>query len=230
MTVSTWSAELQRRDTTTWPAYLTECSGLPGPRANLALVTAVAALATSSTSEALAASGDEYHAMCAAAALGRRADDDDAAAARARALAQDERWRVREGVVLGLQLLGDASPASLAALVAAWVADPDPLVQRAAVAAICEPRLLRTPDASTLAIDTCLHATENLTALSADERRSADARVLRQALGYCWSVAVAASPALGLPVFRELDVSDPDVAWIVDQNRRKKRLSALLSA
>lgn len=88
-----------------WPAFLSEHSGLPGPRANLALVDAVAALASQATIDALLESGDEYLVMCAAAALGWRGDD-PAAAARARALASDERWRVREGVAIGL-LLGD---------------------------------------------------------------------------------------------------------------------------
>ncbi|WP_199176401.1 hypothetical protein [Actinomyces qiguomingii] len=37
------------------------------------------------------------------------------------------------------------------------------------------------------------------------------------------SVAVASDPQEGLAAFNALDVGDPDVAWIVTQNRRKKR-------
>jgi hypothetical protein len=52
---------------------------------------------------------------------------------------------------------------------------------------------------------------------------------LRQALGYCWSVAVAADPATGLPRFRTLAAADdPDVAWIVRENSRKARLANVL--
>ena len=54
-------------------------------------------------------------------------------------------------------------------------------------------------------------------------------RTLRQALGYCWSVAVAADPEHGLPRFLALSASpDPDVAWVVRENRRKARLARLL--
>jgi hypothetical protein len=54
-------------------------------------------------------------------------------------------------------------------------------------------------------------------------------RTLRQALGYAWSVAVAADPEPGLTAFTALrDDPDPDVAWVVRENLRKKRLQRLL--
>ena len=208
-----------------WAAYLNENSGLPGPRANVPLVIAAALGANDEVINALLADSGEYPVMCAAAALARRAltpADEE----RTRALAVDQRWRVREGVAIGLQLLGDESPDALLPIILAWADDPHPLVERAAIAAICEPRLLRDPRAAAAAIDACSRATRNL--VSTQERTTPDARTLRQALGYCWSVAVAADPEAGLPRFRELDVADPDIAWIVDQNIKKKRLSKLL--
>jgi len=52
---------------------------------------------------------------------------------------------------------------------------------------------------------------------------------LRQALGYCWSVAVAADLGGGLPNFRALQQhGDPDVQWIVRENTKKSRLARLL--
>jgi hypothetical protein len=54
---------------------------------------------------------------------------------------------------------------------------------------------------------------------------------MRQALGYGWSVVVAALPAEGLPAFHRLEASDdPDVAWVVRENRRKARLKRLLAS
>lgn len=54
-------------------------------------------------------------------------------------------------------------------------------------------------------------------------------RSLRQALGYCWSVAVAADPVAGMPRFLALgDSTDRDVAWIVRENGKKARLARLL--
>jgi hypothetical protein len=53
-------------------------------------------------------------------------------------------------------------------------------------------------------------------------------RVLRKALGCCWSVAVAALPEEGLPRFERLERStDPDVLWIVRENLKKARLARL---
>ena len=107
--------------------------------------------------------------------------------------------------------------------------DPRPLVRRAAAAAVCEPRLLRTAPAAACAIEVCSRATEGLAGLPSDGRRDSGARALRQALGYCWSVAVAADPAAGLPRFLSLAASaDHDVAWIVRENGKKARLAPLL--
>jgi hypothetical protein len=150
-------------------------------------------------------------------------------AERLRSLASDQRWRVREGAAMALQRLGDADLPRLWELAAAWAADEDPLVQRAAVAGVCEPRLLRSPDGARLAVDLCATATTALAARPPTERRATDVRVLRQALGYCWSVAVAADPAAGLPRFAALGSDrDPDVAWIVRENHRKARLIRVL--
>lgn len=221
------AAELQRLERSAWPTYVTQHSGLPGPRANLALVEAAATLADPLTIDELMRGGDEYPLMCAAAALGLRADQTEFAS-RAHALASNDLWRVREGVAIGLQLLGDADPAALRSLVRRWSDDPDPLVVRAAVAAICEPRLLRTSEAAASAVEACRRATQHLAELPAERRAHSDVRTLRRALGYCWSVAIAADPAPGLTAFRELDTADADIAWVVKQNRQKKRLAALL--
>lgn len=222
-----WRAELTVLEPSEWPRYVTERSGLPGPRANLALVEVVANLADAAAIQALLSDGGEYPTMCAAAALGRRADE-TTHEAEARVVARDERWRVREGVAIGLQLLGARMPTALASVVGRWIVDPDPLVQRAAIAAICEPRLLRTPEAAALAVAACVRATRTLAETPSAQRRRTDIRTLRQALGYCWSVAIAADPEPGLLAFRSLDTADPDVDWVVKENRRKKRLAVLL--
>ena len=221
-----WDDELAELAPTQWPAFLTEHSGLPGPRANLRLVAAAARMAEDATVELLAGSTDEYLLTCAAAALGRRADD-AGARRRARALASCGLWRVRLGVEQGLQMLGDKDPEALRSVVEAWVQDADPLVKRAAVAAICEPRLLRSPESAVVAVSVCAAATRALPDMPIASKKSPGVRALRQALGYCWSVAVAADPEPGFAAFRALDASDPDVAWIVRENRKKKRLARL---
>jgi len=225
-TTADWSARLRSLAPAAWPAAVEADSGLPGPRANLALVEACARSADAAAIAALLESGGEFATMCAAAAIARHAGD-PAQAERARTLAADDRWRVREGVVIGLQYWGDAAPAEFRELATQWVASPDPLVQRAAVAAVCEPRLLREREAASAALAVCAAATASLAELPAARRRDSDVRTLRQALGYGWSVAIAADPGDGLPLFDALDVTDPDIAWIVRENLRKKRLQAV---
>jgi hypothetical protein len=130
---------------------------------------------------------------------------------------------------MALQRLGDADLRRTVELVTDWAGNEDPLVQRAAVAGICEPRLLRTPEAASVAVAACERCTTSLAARPVQERRDPGVRTLRQGLGYCWSVAVAADPGAGLPRFLALESSsDPDVGWIVRENRRKARLARLL--
>jgi hypothetical protein len=211
-----------------WPAYLGEHSGLPGPRANLELANAVADAGGDAVFDTLIATGDEYLVLCGVIGLGRRLAEGSDVVARLKEHAADPRWRLREGVAMALQRLGDADPARLRRIASAWAKDGDPLVQRAAVAAVCEPRLLRTPESRGHALDLCQAVTDSLRARPASGR-GAEVRVLRQALGYCWSVAVAADPAAGLPRFTVLSgLDDADVRWIAAENRKKARLSALL--
>ena len=141
--------------------------------------------------------------------------------------ARDGRWRVREGVAHGIQRLAERDPMGFSEALDAWRDEDDPLVQRARAAAVCEPPLLRDPTLAALALEVCAEATAVLRATA--DRRSEGVRVLRQALGWCWSVAVAADPAHGLEAFRELEADpDPDVRWIARTNRTKARLARLL--
>lgn len=214
--------------------YLDEHSGLPGPRANLTLVDAFADVAPEEIIWQLSGSPDEFRRLCAAAALGRlflERPGDETVLARLTELAADDNWRVREGVAMALQRVGDASPELLLTLVERFLGGP-PRVVRAAVAGICEPRLLRAPEMADAALTTCLTATDRLQGVPFEQRRNKDARTLRQALGYCWSVAIAAAPVRGLELWAELEsraATDADLAWIVNENRVKARLQRLLT-
>ena len=206
-------------------------SGLPGPRGNIELAQAVADEGDLGRFDEFIASGDEYLTVCGVVGLGRLLGErtDRNLVARLHLHATDARWRVREAVAMALQRLGDADLPRLLDLVSDWTHDSDPLVRRAAAAGICEPRLLRTDKARRCALTACAQTTESLLGLSDAERRAADVRVLRQALGYCWSVAIAADPATGLPLFTALtDSDDRDVRWIVKENSKKARLARLL--
>lgn len=211
---------------TEWGAYLDANSNLPGPRGNLELLDVAADLAPGPLLHDWAADADEYRATVGAAGLGRLLVEGDARARTTlRTLAEDGRWRVREGVAMALQRIGDADLAALHAITQEWVAGP-PLVQRAAAAGECEPRLLRTASSAAHAVGLLDAIMRSLTALPADRRRESDVRTLRKALGYCWSVAVAADPTPGFDVLEAWAASDdPDVRWVLRENTRKARLA-----
>ena len=100
------------------------------------------------------------------------------------------------------------------------------LEQRAAVAALCEPDLLREEaqvERVFQILDTVTASLERV-----EDRRSEEFRVLRKGLGYCWSVAVAAFPEMGkIRMERWFESDDGDVRWVMKENLKKKRLARM---
>jgi hypothetical protein len=216
-------------------------SGLPGPRGNLELVAAIADVAAEDDLLIWAAispdvvGGDEPSTvlvMGGVVGLGRllaegwhRADGRRDLLARLRGLATDPRWRVREGVAMAIQRWAETDPDAAFLAADAWVRD-EPLVQRAAVAAVCEPRLLTDPAIAARALAVVDAVTADLARQPG--RRDPDIEALRKALGYGWSVAIVAAPSLGRPAFeRWLGSTDPTLRWILRENLAKARLSRL---
>ena len=212
-----------------WEPYLKANSGLPGPRANLELVEAVGEEADAERLWRLSASSDEFLALCGTAGLGRLALTDPGPVLDwLKELASDPRWRVREGVAIALQHMGRASMPRLIAEMEIWSKD-GPFVQRAAAAGLCEPPLLRKPDEVRRVLLVLDHITRSMAATR--DRKHDGYRVLRQAMGYCWSVAAAANPEAGRPLITKwLRSSDPDITWVMKSNLGKARMSALGTA
>ena len=179
-------------------AFLRERSGLPGPRGNLELMQVAADLGDESRFREWIALGagtgptDEFLAACGVVGLGRlTAEGRTELVSELRQHACDPRWRVREAVAMALQRVGDSHLETLFEIAREWAMDR-PYIQRAAIAAVSEPRLLRTPDAGSQALEIVDAVTTSL--VSMQERRTDEFRVLRQALGYCWSVVVVSCP------------------------------------
>jgi hypothetical protein len=213
--------------------YLRSRSALPGPRANLELLDLASTAAPREDLERWASLGPErapentpdvFLACVGTVGLGRLvAGGDRTLLSPLRRSSNDPRWRVRESVAIGLQAWGDLDPNALVAEMESW-ATGSPLEGRAAMAAVCEPRLLRDSGMVVRVVailDRLTSAVRN-----APDPRAADVRVLRQALGYGWSVAVAADVEHGLTAFSRW-LSDPnaDVRWIVRQNLAKARFA-----
>lgn len=225
-----YRAELAVLEPAAIAEYLTSHSGLPGPRANLTLLDVAGDLLPEALIWQFLDEPDEYLACCGTVGLGRlilAADDPTALIERLGRAAADDRWRVRESVAIAAQRIGDVEPDLLRTVVATWVSDSNPVVARAGIAAICEPRLLKDPLTAEAALRACQVATELLAAIPASARRSEGVRVLRKGLAYCWSVAVAAAPERGLSLFSAINTDDPDLAWVVKQNLTKRRMKML---
>jgi hypothetical protein len=218
-----------------WEPYLLQESGLPGPRGNLELAQAVAdegdralflRYAAYTAAQAPVNSPYEFLAFCGVVGLGRLlAEGDGSLLEDLRRHASDPRWRIREAVAMALQRLGDADMERLLAAMDEW-STGTPLEQRAAAAALCEPRLLGRPEHARAT----LHILDRITAsvAAAAERRSPEFQALRKGLGYCWSVVVAALPEEGKALMEKwLASADPDVRWIMRENLKKARLARM---
>jgi hypothetical protein len=222
-----------------WEPYLLAESGLPGPRGNLELAQAAVDLGDAAQFRHWLFAYDpvsaptntpgEFVALCGAIGLGKLiVKGEIGALAELRPLAGDPRWRVREGVAMALQRWGDEDMPALLATMKDW-SQGTFFAQRAAVAALCEPRLLVRPEHAHCVLAILDRITAAL--VRATDRREDSFRVLRQALGYGWSVAVVALPGEGLALMeRYLASPDHDVSWIMRENLKKARLARLDAA
>jgi hypothetical protein len=215
-----------------WDSFLLEESRLPGPRANLELLHAVADEGQESMfrrwirlapDQAPTNSPQVFLAVCGVVGLGRLlAEGQSEFLSTLRLFASDPRWRIREGVAMALQRLGERDMDSLLREMEEW-GRGNLLEMRAAAAALCEPRLLSSKEH----VERVLHLLDQITAslLSVPDRKGDDFQALRKGLGYCWSVAVAAYPDKGKELVEKwFSSTDPDVRWIMKQNLSKNRL------
>jgi hypothetical protein len=126
---------------------------------------------------------------------------------------------------LALQKFGDKNMAGLLEAMEEW-SRGNLLERRAVAVAICEPRLLQKPADTKKVLVLLDQITSDL--IHEHDRRSADFKVLRKALGYCWSVAVVAEPEMGKRLLEKWCISDdPDIHWIIKENLKKNRLRIL---
>jgi len=218
-----------------WDPYLLGESGLPGPRGNLELAQVVAELGRRELFEHLLTftpdlaptnTPGEFLAFCGVVGLGKLiAAGQCEYFASLRNYASDPRWRIREGVAMALQRVGEQDMALLLKEMDSW-STGNWLEKRAVAAGLAEPKLLTDQD-NVLAV---LLLLDLITAslLEAEDRRESSFQILKQGLGYCWSVAVAAFPSGGKPYMEKwLSSPDKDIRWIMKENLKKKRLNKM---
>lgn len=218
-----------------WDRYLIDESGLPGPRANLELAEAVAEEGDFKrfrrylgygSEEAPYGSALEFLPVCGVIGLGRVLSEGSLEVLdELRIYASDPRWRIRESVAIALQKYGDKDIDSLLTQMDKW-SRGSLLERRAAIAALCEPRLLKKIECALKTLDILNQITEDI--LLEDRRKTNEFIVLRKALGYCWSVAAVAVPVEGKKHFEKWFANnDEDICWIMKENLKKKRFNKM---
>jgi hypothetical protein len=229
---SDYRAKLQSLDD--WVPFLKKESGLPGPRGNLELAHAVAQEGDKKkfekflSFEAKENTPEVFLVFCGVMGLGRLAACEPELFDRLRTYASDSRWRIREAVATGLQLSGDEEMLLLLKEMQKW-SRGNWYEKRAVAAALAEPRLLKEPKYAKEVLKLLDEITASMQ--EADTPGEESFKVLRQGLGYCWSVAVVALPETGKPLIEKwLKSENETVRWIMKENLKKNRLTRMDAA
>jgi hypothetical protein len=211
-----------------WIPFLMKESGLPGPRGNLELAYAVAEEGNKKQFRQLLSFQAEentpevFLVFCGVVGLGKLVANDPPLFEQLRRYASDPRWRIREAVATGLQLVGDQDMDLLLKEMQKW-SKANWYEKRAAAAALAEPRLLGQPKYSKKVLQILNQITASME--KADAPKDEAFKILRQGMGYCWSVAVAALPETGKAMMEQwLDCHDKDIRWMMKENLKKNRL------
>lgn len=218
-----------------WEDFLLRESNLPGPRANLELLGAVVDEGDEAffryclsfdAEEAPVNSPQVFLAACGVTGLGKLlAQRQRAALDDLRPFASDPRWRIREAVVMALEQWAHADRAAWMEAIRQWCAG-NAFEKRAAIAALCHPDLLKNREDAQEALQLLDTLTDFL--ISNKNPKDEGWKVLRQGLGYCWSVAVAALPEAGKPAMEKWLVSpDKEARRLMIENLKKNRLQRI---
>lgn len=215
-----------------WDSYLLAESGLPGPRGNLELAQAFAEIGNEQLiqkyiaikqEEAPENSAKVFLAFCGVIGLGTLINRGKKNYWKAlRPFASDSRWRIREAVAMAIQRIGDEN-ITLALDEARELSRGNLLEKRAAAAALCEPRLLKSQEVASAVLEMLDGITFSIVAFNA--KGNEDFEVLKKGMAYCWSVAVAAYPEKGKRLMEKwVKSTDKNIVWIMKENLKKNRL------
>jgi len=212
-----------------WVPYLLKNSGLPGPRGNLELAQVVAEEGNKAQFEKFLSfpaqenTPEVFLVFCGVVGFGKLiANGNVHLFPRLREYASDPRWRIREGAAMALQYVGDRDMKLLIKEMQVW-SKGNWYEKRAAAAALAEPRLLKDPKI----ISEVLKIFDQITAEMelAGHPKDDAFKVLRQGLGYCWSVAVASLPKEGKTAMEKWIASqNTNIRWVMKENLKKNRL------
>lgn len=212
--------------------YLREHSNLPGPRANLELLYKFIECASVKEVEAclqvkssnLQNTADEFVLACGVAAgVYLSLDESQPFSFDFILYANHESWRVRESVCIGFQKsIKKVSSQEFVHILEPLKTGTD-LELRTYFATVSEPALLNGYIDSNRILDDLYKVT--LTKFKHDQKLNEAEKVLRKALGYCWSVVLCGKDA-DRTKFEQLMAykTCKHIRWIIIENLKKNRL------
>lgn len=215
-----------------WDSFLQAESGLPGPRGNLELAQAFAEIGNEplikkyvsiKPEEAPENTPNVFLTFCGVVGLGTLISRGKKEyLPQLRGFASDPRWRIREAVAMALQRVGDVD-IDLALREVKELRRGNFLEKRAAAAALCEPRLLKSEGTASAVLEMLDDITSSIVGFQDKDDETFD--VLKKGLAYCWSVAVVACPDKGKKLMEKwMRSEDKNIVWIMKENLKKNRL------
>lgn len=206
-------------------------SNLPGPRGNLELLYSFSKTATAEEikecfsyyKDDLHNSPEEFVVMCGITGYCvLHKNNIKETLAEVRKYASHSSWRIREAVAIGIQEIAENKMEEIIQCMKKWAIGND-FEKRAVVAALCEPKLLKNKAITAEVLQILSEITT--TFYTIDGKINDSQTALRKALGYGWSVAIAALPPEGKAIFEKLASSNnKHIRWIVKENLTKNRL------
>jgi len=142
------------------------------------------------------------------------------------ATANDSRWRVREGVAIGIQWIEEKDFKQAELIFNKWIDDASLLERRAIIAALAHPPVLNDKDNVLFCFKITERILKDLINIGREFRKTEEFRVLRKGLEYAISVFVAKLPNEGFEFMKKwAQKNDPDIKKIIKSNLGKSRLT-----
>ncbi len=215
-------------DTVRLENFIVEHSNLPGPRGNLELAFALAEVysnvnvllkwADISEDQADVNDPKSFLAFCAAVCLGKiyTKTKDPSLTKILKRLANDGRWRMREAVAFGFQIIGEHDFNELRTIFSEWIDEANNLEKRAILVSLAHPPFLNEGRTKF-----CFEITDVIL-MQIDNGEYFD--VLKKGLEFTISVFVAVNPTLGFPFMRKWIGKCKLIDKILEKNLKKNRL------
>lgn len=208
--------------------FIVENSNLPGPRANLELAFGLAEIYDDldtllkwikiTEDQADVNNPNSFLPFCSAVCLGKiyTKKKDKKIITILKKLANDGRWRIRESVAFGFQIIGEHDFNELKTIFLEWIKNSNNLEKRAILVSLAHPKILDEKRSKF-----CFEITDVILSQMDKENNFS---VLRRGLEFTISVFAAANPKLGFSFIKKWMGKDKIIDKIMKENLKKNRL------